>query len=96
MRRMAKENYKAWSLPEDLQKWPQPPSMERLSDMEVPALIVIGDHDVTDIFGVADALEANIADARKVVIQGAGHHVNMEQPEAFNGVILDFLRSVDN
>jgi pimeloyl-ACP methyl ester carboxylesterase len=30
---------------------------------------------------------------RKKVISGAGHIVNMEQPEAFNEILLDFLRT---
>lgn len=94
MRRMARENYKTWSGPQDIQVWPKPPSIERLSEIDVPTLIIIGDHDVTDIIGVADTLEARIPRAKKVVIQGAGHHVNMERPEDFNRVVLEFLHSV--
>jgi pimeloyl-ACP methyl ester carboxylesterase len=30
--------------------------------------------------------------ARKVVIAGAGHMSNMEQPDAFNQVVMNFLR----
>jgi pimeloyl-ACP methyl ester carboxylesterase/threonine/homoserine/homoserine lactone efflux protein len=95
MREMAKENYVTWSGPQDIQVWPQPPSIERLSDIEVPTLVIVGDHDVTDIFGVADSLEEKIPGAKKIIIQGAGHHVNMEKPETFNQVMLDFLRSIN-
>ena len=94
MRTMAKENYKTWSAPQDIQIWPSPPAIERLSEMKVPTLIIVGDHDVSDIFGVADTLESKIPGAKKVIIQGAGHHVNMEKPEAFNRIVLDFLASL--
>ena len=91
MRTMAKENYTTWSAPQDMQIWPSPPSLERLSKMKAPTLVIVGDHDVSDIFGVADALESKIPGAEKVIIQDAGHHVNMEKPEEFNRVVLDFL-----
>ena len=94
MRIMARENYNTWSAPQNIQIWPLPPSSERLSEIEVPTLIVVGDHDVSDIFGVAATLEAKILGAEKVVIEGAGHHVNMERPEEFNTVVLEFLSSL--
>ncbi|KPJ48380.1 hypothetical protein AMJ40_07590 [candidate division TA06 bacterium DG_26] len=96
MRTMAKENYNAWSAPQDIQAWPSPPSAERLSEIDAPTLIVVGDHDVSDIFGVADTLEAGISKATKIVIQDAGHHVNMEKPEEVNHLVLDFLSSFNS
>ena len=91
MRTMAKENYTTWSAPQDIQSWPSPPSIERLSEVNVPTLIIVGDHDVSDIFGVAAILASKISGAEKVIIKGAGHHVNMEKPEAFNRAVLEFL-----
>ncbi|UCE19100.1 MAG: alpha/beta hydrolase [Gemmatimonadota bacterium] len=93
MRLMAKENYNTWSVQQDTRMWPSPPSLERLSEIKIPTLIIVGDHDVSDIFGVADALEAEISEAKKVIIEGAGHHVNMEKPDEFNKTVLDFLFS---
>lgn len=90
---MAKENYNTWSVQQDTRMWPSPPSLERLSEIKIPTLIIVGDHDVSDIFGVADALEAEISEAKKVIIEGAGHHVNMEKPDEFNKTVLDFLFS---
>jgi pimeloyl-ACP methyl ester carboxylesterase len=91
MRIMAKENYGTWSAPQNLQIWPSPTSLERLSEIKIPTLIIIGDHDVSDIFGVADTLESKIHGAKKEIIEGAGHHVNMEKPDEFHRVILEFL-----
>jgi pimeloyl-ACP methyl ester carboxylesterase len=36
-------------------------------------------------------MAAKIPDARLVVIPGAGHVANLDQPEAFNRAMLDFL-----
>ena len=38
-----------------------------------------------------DAIRDGIAGARKVVMSGCGHMVNMEDPETFNALVLDFL-----
>jgi pimeloyl-ACP methyl ester carboxylesterase len=37
-------------------------------------------------------LEAGIAGARRVVMEGTAHVPNMEQPGAFNQIVLDFLK----
>jgi pimeloyl-ACP methyl ester carboxylesterase len=64
--------------------------IESLPAIEVPTLVVVGDND--DAFlSSADYLASHIAGARKVVIKGAGHAVNLDQPEIFNEVLLDFL-----
>jgi pimeloyl-ACP methyl ester carboxylesterase len=43
---------------------------------------------------IADILEKGIAGAKKVVIPGTAHHLNMEKPEKFNRGILEFLGSL--
>ncbi|HCO94454.1 MAG TPA: hypothetical protein DIU00_10970 [Phycisphaerales bacterium] len=74
--------------------WPSPPSIQRLSEIKVPTLVVVGDHDVTDILGVADILISKITGAKKVVIHRAGHHVNMENPKEFDRSVTDFLNNL--
>ena len=54
---------------------------------------VTGERDLPDLHVVANALEQR-SRARKVIIPGAGHMSPMEDPEAFNTVVLDFLASV--
>jgi 3-oxoadipate enol-lactonase len=72
----------------------EPPAINRLAEVKVPTLIVVGDEDTSYILEVADMLEAGIADAKKVVIPGTAHHPNMEKPEEFNSIALDFLKSL--
>ena len=69
----------------------EPPAISRLSEIHVPTLIIFGDQDVRDILKIADILEKDIPGAKKVVIPGTAHHLNMEKPEEFNRVVLDFL-----
>src|SRR5258708_11574633 len=69
----------------------EPPAASRLSEIHVPTLIIVGDQDVRSILQIADVLEKGIAGARKVVIPGTAHHLNMERPDEFNRAVLDFL-----
>ena len=69
----------------------EPPAISRLAEIHVPTLIIFGDQDVRDILKIADILEKDIPGAKKVVIPGTAHHLNMEKPEEFNRVVLDFL-----
>jgi len=71
----------------------EPPALARLAEIRVPTLIVVGDADVPDILACATVLEEGIAGARKVVLPGTAHMLNMEQPDAFNRTVLDFLRA---
>jgi 3-oxoadipate enol-lactonase len=68
-----------------------PPAINRLTEIEIPTLVVLGDRDEPDFHLIAKALTAGIAGATQVVIHGAGHMSNMESPEEFNQVVLDFL-----
>lgn len=69
----------------------EPPAISRLSEIHVPTLIIFGDQDVRDILKIADILENGIPGAKKVVVPGTAHHLNMEKPEEFNRIVLDFL-----
>lgn len=73
----------------------EPPAISRLAEIHVPTLIIFGDQDVRDILKIADILEKGIPGAKKVVIPGTAHHLNMEKPEEFNRIVLDFLGSLN-
>jgi pimeloyl-ACP methyl ester carboxylesterase len=72
----------------------EPPAINRLSEVKAPTLIVVGDLDMPETLEIADLLERGIAGAKKTVIPGTAHHPNMEQPEEFNRIVLDFLRGL--
>jgi 3-oxoadipate enol-lactonase len=68
-----------------------PPAFGRLGDIEAPTLVVVGDHDLPDVQETADLLELRIRGARKAIIHDAAHLPNLEHPEKFNRLVLDFL-----
>jgi len=61
-----------------------------LDSITVPALVIVGAQD-TDFLAGADYMARHISTARKVVIDNAGHAANMDQPEAFNTAVREFL-----
>lgn len=73
---------------------PQPPAIERLGEVAVPTLVLVGDADVPDMLEIADRLEAGIPGARKVVWADVAHVPPMERPRDFERLTLDFLASV--
>ena len=70
---------------------PDPAAAARLGEVAAPALVVVGEHDRPDIHAMADALAAGIPGAERVLLGGTAHLPNMERPEEFNRVVLDFL-----
>jgi pimeloyl-ACP methyl ester carboxylesterase len=56
----------------------------------VPSLIVVGSED-KPFLNAADYMAAKIPGSEKVVIPGAGHAANIDQPDIFNRAVLDFL-----
>ena len=72
----------------------RPAAAGRLGEIRVPTLVIVGDRDVEDIRDAAEELGRGIRGARLVVMPGVAHVPNMERPEEFNGLVLDFLSSV--
>ena len=69
----------------------QPPAITRLEEVSVPTLVMVGDYDTPDKLAMAQKLAGEIPGAQQVVIPGVAHMVNMEKPEEFNRVVLDFV-----
>lgn len=64
--------------------------IESLPAIQVPALVVVGSEDAP-FLKAADYMASRIPHAQKVVIAGAGHAANIDQPELFNRAIVGFL-----
>ncbi len=71
----------------------EPPAIDRLGEISAPTLVVVGDEDAAPIFDATDVLMAKVKGARKAVIHDAAHLPNLEHPEEFNRIVLDFLLS---
>lgn len=70
---------------------PERAALPRLGEITAPTLLIVGDQDIPDVHAHVGAIEAGIRGARRVVIPHAGHLVYLEQPEAFNHEVAEFL-----
>ena len=64
---------------------------ERVSEIEVPTLVVVGNQDILTPRGDSEELADRIPTAELVVISGAAHGFMVEHASTFNQILLDFL-----
>jgi pimeloyl-ACP methyl ester carboxylesterase len=67
--------------------------IDSLPTIAVPTLVLVGAED-RHFLGAADYMAGKIPGARKIVIPGAGHAANLDQPAAFNRAVADFLAAL--
>lgn len=72
-----------------------PPAIDRLHEIAVPTLVLIGDHDAAEFLSIADLIARRIQNARLVTIPGAAHLPSMEKPGEFNRRVLEFLATLE-
>ncbi len=66
--------------------------LERLPEIRIPTLILVGEDDPGAPVEVAKTMHDRIPKSNLVVLPGARHLSNVEQPEAFNSALVRFLK----
>ena len=69
---------------------PAPCVIDDLPRIAAPALVVVGAEDEAYL-RAAEVMAAKLPHATHAVVPGAGHIVNIEEAEAFNAVVAEFL-----
>jgi pimeloyl-ACP methyl ester carboxylesterase len=72
----------------------RPDSHALLPAITVPTLVVVGEEDVLTPPSESDAMVAALPNATLVQIAGAGHLASIEQAQAFDASVQDFLASL--
>jgi pimeloyl-ACP methyl ester carboxylesterase len=70
--------------------WPS--DLPRMPELKVPTLIMTGDHDIADNQAQAGAAQVLIPGARRIVVEDAGHLMQLEHPKEVAELIADFVR----
>ncbi|MGN6300589.1 MAG: alpha/beta fold hydrolase [Angustibacter sp.] len=72
------------------------PVEPRLADVRAPALVVMGtaDPDFPDATAEARWIVAHLADAQELLLDGAGHYPQAEEPEQVDAALVAFARRV--
>jgi len=72
----------------------EPAAWGRLGEIHAPTLIVVGGDDDKLLHTVADKFEQDIPNVKRVTISETHHMPNMEKPEEFNRIVLEFFKTV--
>jgi 3-oxoadipate enol-lactonase len=67
---------------------------DRLSDIKLPTLIVVGEDDQGTPVAASQAIQAKIAGSQLEILKSAAHLSNLEQPEKFTAAVTSFLARV--
>jgi len=68
---------------------------DRVSEIDVPALAVVGEHDRLTPPWFHEYLADELPDAALAVVEDAAHLAMLEQPQAFNAALENFLDGLD-
>jgi len=63
----------------------------RLGEIDVPGLVVVGERDMGTPLAMSREIHENYPGSELVILPSAAHLSNVEQPEAFNSALADFL-----
>lgn len=86
------QDYSGWHwLHHDPVLPPHPPAYLRLDELHVPALVMVGEHDHSDIHRVATEIAGRCLQAQTRITPGVGHMLNMEDPVTFHRETVAFL-----
>ena len=72
----------------------RPDSTPLLAQVSVPSLVITGEEDEMIPVDESRKMAAAINGAKLVIIPGAGHLANLEQPDAFNNALNTFLATL--
>jgi 3-oxoadipate enol-lactonase len=76
------------AVPEPKVHWPELPP---LSELRAETLVVVGELDFDDFRSIGERIVREAPNAHLEIVPGAGHLPSLEQPEAFDRLLLEFL-----
>jgi 3-oxoadipate enol-lactonase len=76
--------------------WLEPSAACRLGELSMPTLVILGEHDIPNMHQVTHLIAESAPNARRIILKDTAHLPNMEQPQAFNQTVLDFLDTVSS
>lgn len=67
------------------------PAIDRLEEIRIPTLVVVGELDLSAVVDHAKLLAEKIPHARIEVVPSTAHMLSMEKPEIFNELVQQFV-----
>lgn len=70
-------------------------TIERLHEITAPTLVLTGDREAPYFMVMADAIAYAIPKAKRLVLSGGGHLINLSRPAEFNAAVVNYLTTLD-
>jgi pimeloyl-ACP methyl ester carboxylesterase len=67
------------------------PAAEDLAQLDIPVLVIVGEHDIPYLHAAADYMLEHLPNARKVIMEDAAHLPNLDHPDIFARAVTAFL-----
>lgn len=77
-----------------LQRHPDVSALERLAELRMPVLLIVGEEDQPEVIELSERLAAALPDARLVRVPDASHQVNIERPDMVLPLLREFFAEV--
>ena len=74
----------------------RPSARDRIGDINAPTLLVAGDLDFNYILNRHDGLSEDLPNAFAAIIEGTAHLPNLERPDLFQPLLVEFLDALDD
>ena len=81
--RRAREQDHAWET--------SPPAADRLAELQMPILLLVGNADTPMLLAMAEHLTMKAPRVQRIDFPGIGHMINLEAEAAFDRAVFDFL-----
>lgn len=78
--RLFKRETSYWTRVAQDQRTPQPDALSRLHAIDVPTVLIVGSEDQVEAHNLTRELAQGIGHARALMVDGAGHHANLDAP----------------
>ena len=89
------ENYSGWHFVNESHEHNlNPPAAQRLGELTILTLAIVGQYDVPDFLKITDLIGQEVPQVRKIIIPNVGHMSNMDAPEEVNRAILQFFKEL--
>ena len=75
-------------------KYPRTTDLKNVHRIQIPTLIIAGRHDKT-FLELSEELNQKIENSQFIVLEEAGHMLNLEYPDEFNVELQNFIKSID-
>lgn len=70
-------------------------AIDHLKEIKIPTLIVTAQYDLEVCREIAEVMKKEIPNSKLVSIENAGHCMNIEKPEVFNEILVDFINELE-